>query len=171
MDMVGAELWMAMICTYRHVAGRRSQRHGTISGRGKRLPPSSRIDRGRGGVVMGFAWVSADINDFGMSQMWERANFSPRHRKPPRWSRRPRAVAGAGRHASRGPGSRPALLPRPRTPPRWSRRLRAVAGLARRASGVPGSLRRPGRAVAIPARPALAPAGPSLALSGYFQRK
>jgi hypothetical protein len=86
---------------------------------------------------MGFAWVSADINDFGMSQMWERANFSPRHRKPPR----------------------------------WSRRLRAVAGLARRASGVPGSLRRPGRAVAIPARPALAPAGPSLALSGYFQRK
>jgi hypothetical protein len=53
---------------------------------------------------MGFAW-SVNANDFGMSQLWERATFSPRHRKPPRWSRRFRAVAGLARRASGVPGA------------------------------------------------------------------
>ena len=54
---------------------------------------------------MGFAWVPANASDFAMPQMWERAAFSPRHRKPPRWSRRLRVVAGLARRASGMPGA------------------------------------------------------------------
>jgi hypothetical protein len=33
---------------------------------------------------MGFAWVSANVRDFGMPEVWDYPPPSPRHRKPRR---------------------------------------------------------------------------------------
>ena len=33
---------------------------------------------------MGFAWESANVRNFGMSEVWDAPSPSPRHRKPPR---------------------------------------------------------------------------------------
>jgi len=33
---------------------------------------------------MGFAWVSANVGNFGMPEVWDYPPPSPRHRKPPR---------------------------------------------------------------------------------------